>query len=285
MKFYETSGLPTRRWLLEVMTAWYLFCHNYAIMVCKYVELPLFFLPGWFLRSQLLEPMCLGTVGSVESAYLAMHKGWAINLSGGFHHARKDGGEGFCVYPDITFITHYLRKVYGPMRIMIVDLDAHQGNGHERDHMHDDQTYIVDAYNHSIYPGDTTAARKIGKDISVRYHTSDEAYLEMVRSNLGEAIDEFKPEFLIYNAGTDCLCGDPLGALNISEQGIVTRDEIVFEYCLKQNIPLTMIMSGGYQQSNAEIIADSIGNLIEKYDLKTREGYVVSKERMEAYKA
>ena len=69
--------------------------------------------------------MCLGTVGSVESAYLAMENGWAINLSGGFHHARKDGGEGFCVFPDITFITHYLRKVYGPMRIMIVDLDAH----------------------------------------------------------------------------------------------------------------------------------------------------------------
>ena len=107
------------------MTKWYLFCHNFSIMVCKYVELPLFFLPGWFLRSQLLEPMCLGTVGSVESAYLAMNKGWAINLSGGFHHARKDGGEGFCVYPDITFITHYLRHVYGPLRIMIVDLDAH----------------------------------------------------------------------------------------------------------------------------------------------------------------
>jgi histone deacetylase 11 len=69
----------------------------------------------------------------------------------------------------------------------------------------------------------------------------------MVSEKLGEAIDEFKPEFLIYNAGTDCLCGDPLGALNISEQGIITRDEIVFEYCLKQGIPLTMIMSGGYQ--------------------------------------
>jgi histone deacetylase 11 len=92
--------------------------------------------------------MCLGSVGSVDSAYLAMEKGWAINLSGGFHHARKDGGEGFCVYPDITMITHYLRKVYNLKKIMIVDLDAHQGNGHERDHLDDKDTYILDAYNH-----------------------------------------------------------------------------------------------------------------------------------------
>jgi histone deacetylase 11 len=104
-----------------------------------------------------MEPMCLGSAGSVDAAYLAMNKGWAINLSGGFHHATKYGGGGFCIYPDITFITQKLRHVYGIKKIMIVDLDAHQGNGHERDHLGDEDIHIFDAYNHMIYPGDVDA--------------------------------------------------------------------------------------------------------------------------------
>ena len=264
MKFHEPSA-PSRRWLLDVVEAGYLFSHNFSAKVSKLVELPLCFMPGWFLRSQLLEPMCLGSVGSVDSAYLAMEKGWAINLSGGFHHARKDGGEGFCVYPDITMVTHYLRRVYNIKKIMIVDLDAHQGNGHERDHLGDENTYILDAYNHSIYPGDELAKSAIKKDVYVA--TDTETFLADVSTALDEAIAEFQPEFLVYNAGTDILEMDPLGRCHISPEGIIQRDSIVFEKCLQQGIPVTMLMSGGYQQSNAEIIADSISALIQKFDL------------------
>lgn len=149
------------------MSPFYLFTHNYSLAVCKYLELPLYFLPGWFIRSQVLEPMTLGTVGSVEASYLAMEKGWAINLSGGFHHASRSKGEGFCIYPDITFITHYLRQIYLVKKIMIIDLDAHQGNGHELDHMGERNTFIMDAYNHSVYPGDKKAQEAIKCDISI----------------------------------------------------------------------------------------------------------------------
>lgn len=105
--------------------------------------------------------MSLGTVGSVEAAYMAINKGWSINLQGGFHHASKSSGEGFCIYPDITFVTHYLRKHYHIKKILIVDLDAHQGNGHEKDHLNDEDTCIIDAYNHYIYPGDDLAKKGI----------------------------------------------------------------------------------------------------------------------------
>ena len=122
--FWEPE-LPKRRWINEVMSKWYLFKHSYSLCICSYVELPLCFLPGWFLRSQLLEPMLLGSKGSVDAACLAMTRGWAINLSGGFHHATRSSGGGFCIFPDITFVSHYLRKYYGLKRIMIIDLDAH----------------------------------------------------------------------------------------------------------------------------------------------------------------
>jgi histone deacetylase 11 len=90
----------------------------------------------------------------------------------------------------------------------------------------------------------------------------------MLRKELPQAFEEFKPDFVIYNAGTDCMAGDPLGRLNLSPQAIIERDEIVFEIAYEQfKIPVVMILSGGYQLSNAPNIADSIRNLIQRFDL------------------
>ena len=109
----------------------------YTLAVCKYIEMPLVFLPGFMLRWRVLDPMLRATEGSVLAACVAEQRGWAINLAGGYHHANTEYGGGFCVFPDITLVTHYLRTRLSKRRIMIVDLDAHQGNGHERDHLND----------------------------------------------------------------------------------------------------------------------------------------------------
>ena len=82
-----------------------------------------------------------------------------------------------------------------------------------------------------------------------------------------EAFDAFCPDFVIYNAGTDCMAGDPLGVLNISPEGIIQRDEAVFKEALTRKVPIVMLLSGGYQMSNAPVIADSVTNLIKKFDL------------------
>jgi histone deacetylase 11 len=124
-RLHEPSGLPTRAWLNEVMSSFYLFKLNYSAYVSKCLGIPLFFMPRWYLKREVLNPFALGTVGSVEAAYLALNKGWAINLGGGAHHCNRYYGEGFCVYPDITFITHYLRKFFGVKKFLIIDLDAH----------------------------------------------------------------------------------------------------------------------------------------------------------------
>ena len=139
------------------MSVFYLLTLNYSLMITKIVELPVCILPAWMLRMALLEPMACQSLGSVEAAVIAKHKGWAINLGGGFHHADRSSGCGFCVYPDITFITHYMEKWYGMKKFMIIDLDAHQGNGHELDHTDPEKHFIIDAYNHGIFPGDSKA--------------------------------------------------------------------------------------------------------------------------------
>ena len=101
-------------------------------------------------------------------------------------------------------------------KIMIVDLDAHQGNGYERDLSDDEDVYIIDVYNHSIYPGDKEAKQSIRRDEHVRGSTSDGEYMAIIRS-FEKDIELFMPDFVIYNAGTDILQDDPLGRVSISE--------------------------------------------------------------------
>ena len=113
------------------------------------------------------------TEGTILASLIALEKKWAVNVGGGFHHAHYQDGGGFCLFPDISLAVHYLKTRKNIKRVMIIDLDAHQGNGHQRDHIKDDSVFIVDAYNHGIYPGDTHAKEAISRDIPVRHSTKD----------------------------------------------------------------------------------------------------------------
>ncbi len=120
---YEPK-LPYRATLLEAMSPFHLMFLNYTFYVCKCIELPIFFVPAEFLRYRLLNPMMKATQGSIDGGCMALEYGWAINLSGGYHHATKSSGGGFCIYPDITLTIHHLRKNHYDRvnRVMIIDL-------------------------------------------------------------------------------------------------------------------------------------------------------------------
>lgn len=107
--------------------------------------------------------------------------------------------------------------------------------------------HIVDAYNPYIYPGDAYAEKAIKTRIQVTSYDDDDSYLEKLKSTIPQVYDTFKPNLVIYNAGTDCMIGDPLGALHISPQGIIQRDELMFEYAYEiYRVPIVMVLSGGY---------------------------------------
>lgn len=130
--------------------------------------------------------------GTILSVCCAVKLGWAVNLSGGFHHASYDKGGGFCIYPDISLAIHYLRTRLSIKKVMVVDLDAHQGNGHERDHLDDEGVFIADVYNHYIYPNDRVAMKAIKRDIGVLPTTTDQSYLNKLKV-LEKDIDAFEP--------------------------------------------------------------------------------------------
>jgi histone deacetylase 11 len=225
------------------------------------------FFPAHLSRNVVLEPLLYQMGGSVLATKAALRHGWAVNLGGGFHHASYSDGGGFCPLADISLIIKYMRRERLAQKIMVVDLDAHQGNGHERDFNKDDNVYILDVYNKEVYPNDVYAKGGIDLKVELDALTQDAFYLPAITKALDKALAEFKPDLIIYNAGTDILSNDPLGSLDISPQGVIKRDEIVFGRALNAKIPIVMLLSGGYQKINAKVIADSLLNLRDKYTL------------------
>ncbi|XP_013191359.2 histone deacetylase 11 [Amyelois transitella] len=251
--------------LLAVHTKKYLRSLNWSAKVAMIAEVPVVaFLPNAFVQYAYLRPMRLQTGGSILAGKLALERGWAINVGGGFHHCSGDRGGGFCPYADISLLIRWLLDSQMIQNAMIVDLDAHQGNGYARDFLGVPEVYIMDMYNRDIYPKDKQAKKAIRRKVELRCKVEDMEYMLKLRQNLKAALEEFRPDILVYNAGTDILNTDPLGLMWITELGIIKRDEFVFQICKEHNIPIVMLTSGGYLRKTAKIIADSIVNLYNK---------------------
>lgn len=251
--------------LLVVHSLDYLRSLKSSISVAKILEIPpVALVPNSLVQRYVLQPFRFQTSGSILAGEIALQRGWAINLGGGFHHCSSNKGGGFCVYADITLTIKFMRERHPEIvNVMVIDLDAHQGNGYQRDILeaNDTQTYILDMYNRKIYPFDGYAKTAIKRKVELEPFTSDQEYLDLVQTHVEGALNEFQPHIVIYNAGTDILDGDPLGNLAVSPNGVKIRDYIVFNAVRSRNIPIIMLTSGGYMQSNARIIANSILNL------------------------
>jgi len=268
----EPTKLPDRKILKMVHTDEYLESLKQSKTVAHITEI---LFVAWFpyviVRSRVLEPMLYATSGSILAGKYAMDRGWAINLGGGYHHCSSSQGGGFCAYSDITLSYKILRQNYPQaQKVMIIDLDAHQGNGHARDKLtfKDNDVYILDMYNKWIYPGDIYAKEAINTSVELSSGCDDTTYLTKLSTALQEAFSKFTPSIIYYNAGTDILQGDPLGLLNITPTGVLQRDEIVFRTAFERKIPIVMLLSGGYQRSTAEVIASSIINLDKQLGLR-----------------
>ncbi|KAF3785798.1 Histone deacetylase 2 [Nymphaea thermarum] len=218
-------------------------------------------LPNYIVQQRILRPLRKQVGGTVLAGKLAKERGWAINVGGGFHHGSAEKGGGFCAYADITLCIRYAFQCLNITRAMIIDLDAHQGNGHATDFADDGRVYILDVYNKNIYPRDYEARKLINQKVELVSGTTTEKYLECLENALQAAERAFHPELVVYNAGTDILDGDPLGRLKVTPNGIIARDEKVFKFARRRSIPLVMLTSGGYMKSSARVIANSIKNL------------------------
>lgn len=232
-------------------------------VIAQVAELgPLAMLPASLLRRNMLRPMRYAVGGTILGAELAMKHGWAINLSGGYHHAKAGNGEGFCYFADIPMAIHRLWKTHSDLQVLVADLDAHQGNGIEAIMQEDDRFRMLDVYNDAIYPNDLAAKAFIDYHFPISPYTADADYLEIVQQALKWAFSEKKPDLLIYNAGTDIYEKDPLGQLKVSEAGIIQRDRMVFEMAFEHDTAILMVLSGGYTAESGPIIGRSVEGIL-----------------------
>jgi len=226
-------------------------------------------LPIGILDSRVLKPMRLATAGTVMAAGVALETGAAVNLSGGYHHASGDRGEGFCVYSDIAIAIAMLRQssqLSPEDDIAIIDLDAHQGNGLARIFEQDPTVHFLDMYNGQIYPSDLQAKARINCDLPLASGTCDQAYLEILKQHLPLFLNQIKqPKIAFYNAGTDIYELDPLGQLKVSQQGILERDRFVFQTLTRAGIPWVMVLSGGYTRESYQLVANSIAYILQTW--------------------
>lgn len=229
------------------------------------------YLPRFVSEYAFVTPSKYHAGGTILAGKQALEHGWAINLGGGAHHASAESGQGFCMFADLSISIKQMRRDNTDIKnIMIIDLDAHQGNGHERDFLDDPGIFTIDFYTYmgeDFYPNDTVAMQKIDFDCKLKPLTEEAEYLGKLKDAFKHAGTAFKPDIIYYVAGTDVLAEDKIGAQAMTAAGVIKRDEMVFDFAFEQQTPITMVFGGGYQKNNASVIAGSIENLHNRFGL------------------
>ena len=222
----------------------------------------------WFV----LRPMRWATAGTILAGRLAMQNGLAINLGGGFHHAHRNGGHGFCIYADISLAIDDLRRrgLLEPSdRVVYIDLDAHQGDGVCLDFYNDPRVFIYDQYNLSAFPMNAQARRRIDCDVPMDQGVDGKHYLEALGSRLPDFLCSIcrsdPPKLAIYNAGSDIFEQDQLGGLNVSAQDVAARDRFVLDELVRRCIPTMVLLSGGYGNLSYQLVAKMAGEAVQKW--------------------
>jgi acetoin utilization deacetylase AcuC-like enzyme len=191
--------------------------------------------------------------GTIDGSMYAIQNGVAMNIAGGTHHAFADRGEGFCMLNDQAIAANYLLNNNIVQKILIVDLDVHQGNGTAKLFENNNNVFTFSMHGKNNYP---FRKEKSDLDIELLDGTHDETYLNLLKETLPVLIKEVKPEFVFYLAGVDILNTDKFGKLKVSLQGCKERDEFVFNVLKNNNIPCQVSMGGGYS-ADVKIIVEA----------------------------
>lgn len=185
----------------------------------------------------------LATGGTILAARNALHSRLGFNLSGGFHHAFPDHGEGFCAIHDVAIAIRKLQKEGLIQKAMVVDCDVHHGNGTAGIFSGDKSVLTLSIHQCNNYPTDKPPSTI---DIHLSDGASDEEYLMRLKQTCQFAVNGFAPDLLMYIAGADPYFDDQLGGLALTMEGLMARDQFVFDLCLSHNVPVAVTLAGGY---------------------------------------
>lgn len=206
---------------------------------------------GFRLSAQLVERERRIAQGTIDTSLSAIKTGIGMNVAGGTHHAGSNWGEGFCMLNDQAIAANYLLKNNLAKRILIVDLDVHQGNGTAEIFKDQSSVFTFSMHGEKNFP-----FRKESSDLDIGLDdgTADEEYLAILYRSLHKTFEKFKPDFVYYLAGADVLATDKLGKLALSPAACKERDEMVFRFCIRYQSPVQVSMGGGYSPKINDIV-------------------------------
>jgi acetoin utilization deacetylase AcuC-like enzyme len=206
---------------------------------------------GFPLSNQLIEREITIMQGTIDCALFALQYGCAMNIAGGTHHSFTNKGEGFCLLNDMAIAANYLLKNKLSERILIIDLDVHQGNGTAQIFQNKNNVFTMSMHGKNNYPFHKEISNL---DIELEDGINDNDYLALLYKNLPDVIKKHQPDFIFYLCGVDILETDKFGKLHITTNGCKQRDVFIFEQCKAYNIPVACAMGGGYSPKIADIV-------------------------------
>ena len=202
------------------------------------------------INSQLIKRSFLALNGTYTTALKALDEGVACHAAGGTHHAHYSKGLGFCVFNDLAFTALNLIEHGSAKKVLILDLDVHQGDG-TIDICHDKNgIYTCSLHCEQNFP---FQKRQGTRDVSLDNHLEDTAYLNKLHITLKEISKEFMPDIVLYDAGVDVFFGDQLGNLDLTLEGIFKRDCNVLEHFKSRKVPVATVIGGGYSPCDSDI--------------------------------
>lgn len=211
---------------------------------------------GFPLSEELVHRELIIAQGTIDGCEYALKHGIAMNIAGGTHHAYTDHGEAFCMLNDQAIGARYLQAKGLAKKILIVDLDVHQGNGTAEIFQNDPTVFTFSMHGKANYPFKKETS---DLDIALDTDTDDTTYLTVLKDTLPGLISQEQPDFIFYLSGVDILASDKLGKLGCTIQGCAERDRYVLQTCHNLNIPVQCSMGGGYSPE-IKIIIDAHAN-------------------------
>ncbi|MAU71608.1 MAG: histone deacetylase [Pseudozobellia sp.] len=211
---------------------------------------------GFPLSENLVERERIIADGTMKACEYALKYGISMNIAGGTHHAYSDRGEAFCMLNDQAIGARYLQANGWAQKILIIDLDVHQGNGTAEIFQNDDSVFTFSMHGEGNYPFKKEVS---DLDISLKKGTEDQEYLGLLKETLPHLLETVKPDFIFYLSGVDVLESDKLGTLSLTLQGCKERDEFVLNTCHEHHIPVQCSMGGGYSP-DIKVIVEAHAN-------------------------
>lgn len=198
----------------------------------------------------LINRTFLAVGGTIATARRALESGLAANCAGGTHHAHPGFGSGFCLLNDLAVTARLLLEEGRVRRVLIVDLDVHQGDGTAAA-----LAAVPEAFTFSMHCASNFPFRKVpgDRDIALQDHVGDEEYLRILAAALPEVVDRVRPDIILYDAGVDVFVGDRLGRLDVTRDGIARRDRMVIQTARQRDVPLAAVIGGGYDTDIAAL--------------------------------